>query len=146
VVNFFLAKLSRLTCATLTRDSLVFAGKHAFAQEELGRRYATGESVPQDLAAAAKWFRKAADQGNVVAQMRLGAMYSTGQGVRQNYAEALKWLRLAADQGNVTAQALLGGMYAMGMGVEKDYAEGARWIRAHAEPGPADPTRSSSMR
>ena len=35
----------------------------ALAQFNLGRMYATGEGVPQDDAAAVRWYRLAADQG-----------------------------------------------------------------------------------
>jgi TPR repeat protein len=37
--------------------------------------------VPQDYAAAAKFFRKAADQGKAEAQAMLGTMYFFGRGV-----------------------------------------------------------------
>jgi TPR repeat protein len=37
----------------------------------LGVMYANGDGVPQDFAEAAKWFRKAADQGDTEAQSNL---------------------------------------------------------------------------
>ena len=61
--------------------------------------YATGEGVPQDDGEAVKWFRLAADQGDVSAQFNLGVMYGAGEGVPQDDGEAVKWYRLAADQG-----------------------------------------------
>src|ERR1019366_8069776 len=60
--------------------------------------------VPQDDAEAAKWFHKAADQGDAVAQFNLGAMYDTGKGVPQDDAEAAKWFHKAAYQGNTDAK------------------------------------------
>jgi TPR repeat protein len=54
--------------------------------------------VSQDNAEAAKWYRKAADQGHANAQYNLGVMYSTGQGVPQDYVEAHKWFNLAASR------------------------------------------------
>jgi TPR repeat protein len=54
-------------------------------------------------AAAVVWWRRAADQGNVVAQHNLGVMYANGRGVPQNYAEAYKWWSLAAAQGYAKA-------------------------------------------
>jgi hypothetical protein len=65
--------------------------------------YATGEGVPHDYAEAAKWCRKAADQGMAKAQFALGNMYAIGEGVPQNDAEAVKWYRQAADQGMTKA-------------------------------------------
>ena len=40
---------------------------------------------------AARWYRKAADQGNAAAQFNVGMMYELGQGVMQDYAEAARW-------------------------------------------------------
>lgn len=47
---------------------------------------------------AAKWVRKAAEQGDAKAQSYLGAMYHQGEGVPQNYIRAYAWLSLAAAQ------------------------------------------------
>jgi TPR repeat protein len=52
--------------------------------------------VPQDSAEAARWYRKAADQGEAVGQFNLGGMYAEGQGVPQEYVTAHMWLNLAA--------------------------------------------------
>ena len=52
---------------------------------------------------AAKWFRKAAEQGNVTSQYYLGVMYSAGQGVQQDYVQAHKWFNLAALKGRADA-------------------------------------------
>ena len=40
----------------------------AFSQYFLGDMYADGDGVPQDYAEAVRWFRLAAEQGNVDAQ------------------------------------------------------------------------------
>jgi len=47
------------------------------------------------MAAAAKWFRRAADQGIALAQLNLGLLYANGAGVPQDNVEALKWIDLA---------------------------------------------------
>lgn len=44
----------------------------ADAQYNLGKMYLEGNGVPQDDSEAAKWFRKAAEQGNSKAQKVLG--------------------------------------------------------------------------
>ena len=51
-----------------------------------------------------KWFRKAAEQGEIYAQYNLGWMYGTGTGVPQDDDEAVKWFRKAAEQGHAEAQ------------------------------------------
>jgi uncharacterized protein len=61
--------------------------------------------VPQDYAEAAKWHRKAADQGNAHAQNHLGVMYVHGQGVPQNYVLAHMWANLATANGLQLASA-----------------------------------------
>ena len=48
------------------------------AQFNLGLSYDTGTGVPQDPAEAARWFRRAADQGDATAQQNLGVKYANG--------------------------------------------------------------------
>ena len=66
--------------------------------------YVNGAGVPQSHAKAAKWWRKAAEQGHADAQNNMGLMYERGEGVPQNDAEAAKWYRQAAEQGHTNAQ------------------------------------------
>jgi hypothetical protein len=99
--------------------------------------YANGEGVPQDYAEAAKWYRKAADQGYDVAQYNLGIMYDEGRGVPQDYAEAVKWYRKAADQGHARAQHSLGYMYDNGRGVPEDHVQAHMWYNLAASRYPA---------
>ena len=54
--------------------------------------------VPEDDAAAVRWYRLAAEQGDTSAQFNLGVMYADGQGVPQDCGEAHMWLNLAAAQ------------------------------------------------
>jgi TPR repeat protein len=48
---------------------------------------------------AAKWFKKAADQGHASAQNNLGVMYVKGQGVRQDKSKAKMLFGQACDNG-----------------------------------------------
>ena len=105
------------------------------AQAGLGYMYYNGEGVPKDLAAAARWFRKAADQGNDYAQAELGYRYYNGEGVPKDLAAAARWFRKAADQGNDIAQAGLGYMYYNGEGVPKDYLLSYAWSSLAAAQG-----------
>jgi TPR repeat protein len=70
--------------------------------------YDNGEGVPQDSSEAAKWYRKAAEQGFINAQSALGYLYKNGRGVRQDYVAASTWYRKAADHGDYIAQIDLG--------------------------------------
>ncbi len=74
--------------------------------------YVEGHGVPQDYAEAAKWYSKAADQGQVNAEHNLGLMYYRGQGDPVDYAEAVRWERKAADQGFAEAKTSLAAMHA----------------------------------
>ena len=77
------------------------------AQSNLGVMYANGQGVGQSDATAAKWYRKAAEQGHAQAQFNLGVMYHRGKGVDQSHATAVKWYRKAADQGLQVAMGVL---------------------------------------
>ena len=100
------------------------------------REYA-GLGVPPDYVEAARWIRRAAEQGLVEAQRFLANMYVAGQGVPQDDAEAEKWNRKVAIQEGTEPQFnfRLGGKYAKGQGVPQDNAEAMRWYRKSAEQG-----------
>jgi TPR repeat protein len=66
--------------------------------------YTLGHGVPKNYAAAASWYRKAAEQGHASAQFNLGLMYSSGGGVPQDYVQAHKWFNLAASRFDATAK------------------------------------------
>jgi len=69
----------------------------ADSEFELAVHYANADGVPRDLAEAAKWYRKAADQNIAKAQFNLGLCYYHGQGVAKDLHEAVKWFRKAAE-------------------------------------------------
>ena len=55
--------------------------------------YEQGEGVSKDPTEAAKWMRKAADQGLAAGQFGLGSMYAHGRGVLQSATDAItSWL------------------------------------------------------
>ena len=89
----------------------------------------------QAHAEAAKWWSKAAEQGNADAQQKLGRSYSTGDGVAQDYAEAVRWFRKAADQDDADAQFNLGSQCYYGQGLPQDYTEAVKWWRKAADAG-----------
>lgn len=104
----------------------------------LGDAYQAGLAVKQDPQQALSWYRKAAEQGHLMAQQTLGVMYVKGRGTPQNDAEAVQWYRRAAEQNDSAAQYHLGFMYERGEGVEKSRDAAVRWYRRAAEHGNAE--------
>lgn len=95
-----------------------------------------------DVLDAAKWYRKAAEQGYAPAQANLGILYDLGQGVAQDYQQALYWYVKAAEQGDIKAQNNLGFMYSEGKGVAQDRATGHMWFNIAGVRGNEDGRRN----
>lgn len=110
-------------------------GNHV-GQTLLGTAYYFGFGVEESDKEAEKWFRWAADQGNVRAMARLADLYwNGGVGVPPDYAEAAKWAALAAEDGEPLAMMILGRAYKYGQGVEKNTEEARKWLNRAAEQG-----------
>jgi len=75
------------------------------------------------------FFKKAAEQGDMLAQYELYHYYRYGLGICHNNSEAIKWLRLSAEQGYYKAQHSLGEKYEHGFGVEKDINNAMYWYK-----------------
>ena len=120
-----------VSAATPQMDAIELKDANELHNE--GIRYYNSQNYEE----AAKWFRKAAEQGHVYAQYNLGYCYDSGEGVTQNYEEAAKWYRKAAEQGRVEAQFSLGCCYYSGEGVTQNYKEAVTWYRLAAEQGNA---------
>jgi TPR repeat protein len=84
---------------------------------------------------AARWLRKAADQGFAEAQFELGCYYMEGRGVAKDEKEAVSWFRKAVEQDLAVAQNLSGFCYLNGRGVAKDEREAASLFRKAADQG-----------
>ena len=103
------------------------------AQKDLGLAYAIGQGVPQDLAQAAIWYKKAANQGDAEAQFNLGLFYLDESIFQAGTAESISWLTKAAKQGFDEAQFELGLLYSRGgNGVQEDTAEAFFWFELAA--------------
>jgi TPR repeat protein len=88
--------------------------------------------VTQDRAAAAAWFRIAAEADEAEGMNMLGRCLENGWGLPVDYAEAVRWFRSAAEAGFAWGQYNLANMYLRGDGVAEDRAEALRWYRAAA--------------
>ena len=80
----------------------------AEAAYDLARLYQSGQTVPEDLVAAAAWMRIAADRGYLLAQNELGMMLLNGRGVTSNFPDSLSYFEKAAAGGLPAAQTNLG--------------------------------------
>ena len=105
---------------------------------EIGNRYAEGRGTQEDMAKAAEWYEKAADQGLAPAQYRIGNLYEKGVGVERDVKTAKTWYQLAAAQGNASAMHNLAVLNAMGADGTTDNDSAARWFGEAAELGVKD--------
>ena len=95
-----------------------------------------GKGVPQDYAAAAQQYSKAAALGVVAAKSKLGVLYRKGLGVpKVDYDEALRLFKEAAADGFVEAQGNLGVMHMNGEGVQPDPEKAVGLWKDGAEKG-----------
>ena len=58
-----------------------------------------GRDVPQDRAAAIRWYERAANAGNPVAQNRYAKLLAVGEGLELDLETAAMWRALARRQG-----------------------------------------------
>ena len=106
------------------------------AQLSVGLAYETGTKAKVSKVEAAKWYRKAADQGNIEAKYRLARLLQEGEGgVAKDVNAAAKLYQEAAAAGNIEAQNWLGYSYEHGLGLAVDYAKAAEWYRKAADAG-----------
>ncbi len=94
-----------------------------FYQFQLGRCYARGEGVEQNIEQAIYWYTLSAEKGNHKAQNNLAYLYVNGPeyGIEQDLQKALYWLEKSAENGDSYACLNIGDMYRLGMGVEQNY-------------------------
>ena len=105
------------------------------AQTHLGIMYRDGIGVPKNSTKAAKWFLRAAQQGDPIVQNALGQMYSRGEGVPVNPREAVKWFRLSAENRYFKAWYNLGNAYRLGFGVPENQGKAYMWLSFAASLG-----------
>jgi TPR repeat protein len=96
--------------------------------------------VEPDLAKAAEWYGKSAEQGNPAAELSLGAMYSDGRGVQRDLVKAYMWLAVAGSGKHPDAQ---GALETLTNNMNKRQISAAqalalKWMQEH----PRDPEKS----
>jgi TPR repeat protein len=107
------------------------------AELKLAQAYFMGNGVPRNQVEAARWFRKAAEQGEPQSERILGLMYKFGSaGFPKDESQAAIWFRKAAGQNDILAQNELGELYENGRGgLPKDDAEAFSWYHKAADQG-----------
>lgn len=106
------------------------------AQFLLGRMSDNGLGPIQlDAHEAAKWYRRAAENGLPEAQFALANALATGRGVRQDAKASLEWLKRAAEGGHVGATLSLAALYDDGRGVDPNPELATFWVQRSAEAG-----------
>jgi hypothetical protein len=110
------------------------------AQFQYGLIFLEGGFGPGGQAAAAGWFRRAADQGHPEAAFRLAEVLRTGAGqIVPDRAEAESWYLRSAGLGYGPAAVWLAHAYGLGDGVPPDDARAKHWseqaerLRPHPE-------------
>ena len=130
------AALQRGEVTAMPRLTGLAQSGDAEAQLHLASLYETGRAgLPQDLAAARLWTRRAAGGGNRLAMHNLGLFLSEGDGGPRDVVEAAAWFRRAADRGVVDSQFNLGLLYEAGSGVPRNLREAYRWFSIAANAG-----------
>lgn len=99
-----------------------------------------GEFADPDHKAAAGWYRKAAEQGEIGAMFEWAHHLAAGEYVPKDFPGALALLRKAGEAGFAEAQLELGQIYQYGQDsfenkVPADLRESIRWQRLHVEGG-----------
>ncbi len=74
-----------------------------------------GQGVVESSSESIKWWKRAADGGNIQAQYKMGSLYEDGNGVDMDVLEAIRYFRKAATGGSAEAALKLGKCIDMGI-------------------------------
>lgn len=114
------------------------------AQFSVGKTYLDGSDadsqlpVSERLSKAARWFRRAAEQGHAPSQYRLATLYELGQGAPKSYSDAMSWYEQAAKNGHVKAMHNLAVLSVNGNVRSANYITAAKWFTEAAQHGLRD--------
>ncbi|MFG1431214.1 hypothetical protein V5F44_15950 [Xanthobacter sp. V2C-8] len=108
---------------------------YAPAGYRLGSLY---ENTLHNMDEAYRYYKWAAEQGNVRAMHNLAVLYSQGIDGPPDWNEALKWFRKAANLGLKDSQHNLGIIFARGFSGTSDLTEALTWFNIAARQGDQD--------
>lgn len=133
ILMFALTSVRAIATDTFTRYLQYAEQGDTTAQAYLGYLYYVGkEGAPQGYAAAARWFRAAAEAGSADAQYNLALMLTHGTGIEADPKQALTWYLKAAKSNHVQAQHNTAMMYLEGRGIEADTKTALKWLGSAA--------------
>lgn len=118
---------------------------YAPAQAALGVMHRDGQGFTKDDVEAVKWFRKAAELGDVGSIYNLAVALRDGAGVDKDADECVKFFNKAAEAGDAKAQFALGVIYEEGHLQPVNDEEAAKWFRKTAELGIAEAQSKLAM-
>ena len=95
------------------------------AQYVIGRAYRDLGEVRKAL----KWYRRAAERGNLEAQSRLAGMYASSDSVPRDDVTAAKWYRIAAERGDASSENSLKLLYDRTRSLPQGEPERIEWFR-----------------
>ena len=98
-----------IDAANLSQLQELASKGNAGAENALGLFYSAGDEkqgIRHNETEAARWFAKAAEQGNVSAQSKLGSLFWSGRGVSKDDTRAYFWTVLARANGDEASKTL----------------------------------------
>lgn len=103
----------------------------------IGEMYDNGYTLPQDAGEAARWYEKAAVNGDPVAAMHLALLLAGNRLGAPNYPGMLRWCQAAADQNYAPGLYCVGQFYEAGLAGQKDLGMAAQWYLRAVQLGDA---------
>ena len=104
-------------------------------QYELARAYYTARFGEQNPGEAAKWCRRAAEQGWPPAESLLAQFHVGAFGVAEDWDQVFYWNRRAAEHGDPWGQIALAWCYRQGVGTQQDTGLAFKWWLEAAQQG-----------
>lgn len=111
-------------------------GNTAIDKYVLAYCYHIGIGTTKNIDEAFKYYKQAAEMGNIFAQNSLGQRYLKGEGTTKDIEKAIFWFEKAASQEDDIAARNLGDCYNYGNGgVPRDIKKALKWYAKAAKPG-----------
>lgn len=108
------------------------------AQNEMALFYLSGAMGTADPSAAAGWFTRSSQGGNLVAAVNLATLYERGYGVAQNFSQAGQLYEAAARRGNAQAATAVARLMASGAGTTRNIPVAWAWANIAIQNGDAE--------
>jgi uncharacterized protein len=103
--------------------------------KKIAEVYEKGGSLPENQAEAARWWLRAAKEGDDDAQVAMATKLLNGQGVAQDFEQGRYWCHEAAKQNDASGGYCMAYMYQHGLGVSSDLKQARKWYEGAAKGG-----------